>query len=142
MEAAMDEAVKNESLNFARNAGNVFFITSEDNMPIPRVVSIQRIDDDFTLWIATNGTTEKVRQIAANPNVALAVQKDMEVFTVIGAAEIIHDEVVKARLWKDSFIKLYPKGMNDPAFTIIKVRPRKVRYVNVAKYGFIPKQII
>ena len=138
----MEDAVKNEARKFVRSAGALFFITTEENAPVPRVVSVQKLDDDFTVWIATNGASRKVRQISSNPNVALAVQKDAEICTILGSAEIVRDAAVRARFWKDDFVRMYPGGKDDPNFTIIKVTPKNVRYINMKKYGFEPKELV
>ena len=138
----MEDAAKNEARKFVRSAGALFFITAEENAPVPRVVSVQKLDDDFTVWIATNGASRKVRQISANPNVAIAVQKDAEICTILGSAEIVRDAAVRARFWKDDFIRMYPGGKDDPNFTIIKVTPKNVRYINMKKYGFEPKELV
>lgn len=55
-----------------KSAGNVALITQDEN-GIPQVRTMDPFlpEDDFTIWLATQPNTRKVKQIKNNPSVTL-----------------------------------------------------------------------
>ena len=86
--------------------------------------------DDFLVLLGTNTSSKKVAHINANPKVCV-YYCDPEEFlgiTLIGDAEIVTDMEVKKALWDPQWVFYYPKGLADPDYTVISLKPKKAKY--------------
>ena len=100
----------------------------EDGGPQSRIVEPLPLEDDFTVWIATNGSTRKVRHIEREPRVTLLYfdQQGPGYVSLIGTAAIVRDPVEKAKRWKDSWTGFYKDGNRGDDYTLIRVTPGRL----------------
>ena len=81
--------------------------------------------EDFLLYLGTNTSSRKVRQILRNPAVAVyycdpGTFRGMQ---LSGTMEIISDTALKRRLWQDGWERYFPRGIEDPDYTVLKMLP-------------------
>jgi general stress protein 26 len=129
----MTDQIKKEALEFARKYPISHLATVENGKPVIRVMSVPRIDDDFTIWYATSGTSNKVRQIKAQPGICSLFYNEGKTLRVFARAEIVDDQAVKDELWQEDWAQYFPKGKNDPNLAIIKAIPEHADYDDLSK---------
>ncbi|MDY6796366.1 MAG: pyridoxamine 5'-phosphate oxidase family protein [Actinomycetota bacterium] len=124
----------------------------------PHAATVSYISQGLTIYFAAKANSMKVRDILANPDVALTVYKDYsdlletKGLEYIGRAEVIRDPTVTQRIIEllmakfpgyktiidENMLDMFPsnrRGSQEPEFLIIMVNPEWVRYVD-AKTGF------
>ena len=107
----------------------------EDGQPQARIVDPLEPDSDFTLWIATNPLTRKVREIRRNPRTTLLCfdAATSSYVTLIGRATLISDAAEKQQHWKADWAPIYPKGPRDGSFLLIRVKPTRLEIVSESR---------
>ena len=82
-----------------------------------------RLEDNFTVWMATTAASRKVRQIAREPRVALTYfdQSAPGYVTLIGTAAIVRDPTEKAKRWKESWVGFYKDRNRGDDYTLIRL---------------------
>ncbi len=92
-------------------------------------------ENDFWVLISTNTSSAKVSHIKKNPAVS-AYYCEPRAFRGVmlgGLAEIVTDTNLKKAIWHDASTKeydwtrYYPKGVNDPDYTILSLYPTHVK---------------
>ena len=82
-------------------------------------------DEDLLVYLATNTSSRKVRQMQQNPAVAV-YYCDPGTFRGVqlsGAVEMVSDSALKRRLWQDGWETYFPTGVDDPDYTVLRLRP-------------------
>ena len=65
--------------------------------------------------------------------------RDLRVF---GHSEIVEDKSEKDALYQDKWDRHYPNGgKDDPDYAVIKIKPIKVEYRDMQKYGNYPEVV-
>lgn len=111
---------------------HVFLAT--DDCGHPRVRPVTLISFENKLWITTDTKSAKIRQIKANPKMEFSFafkEKDQDCcLRVLGAAKIVRDRAIKAKLAAHfPFFKEHWKDVDDPNYTLLEIRPREVECV-------------
>jgi PPOX class probable F420-dependent enzyme len=110
----------------------------------PDVVPVWPAWIDDTLWIFSHTNSVKVRNIAANPNVALHWQVDEsgDGIELWGTATVDTDLETKRRLWTGVFTynldDFAPAGLESPDNCFIAVRPERV--LALKQYGMAGRE--
>jgi len=92
---------------------------------------VDRVDeaDPLTTYLSINTSSKKLRQVKNNPVVALyySVPDEYRGVMLRGKAVIHTDFELKQKLWVDDWTSYYPRGVRDPDFTLLMVRPDWVK---------------
>ena len=81
--------------------------------------------DDLWIVISTNTSSSKVKELRMNPTAAV-YYCDTEGYAGVmfgGVMEIAKDVKLKEAMWHDSWTRYYSKGVSDPDFTLLSMRP-------------------
>lgn len=88
-------------------------------------------DEDFMVYISTNTSSRKRRDIEANPRIGLYFCRPTEFFgmSLIGDAEIVEDAAIKEAVWVDGWERYYSTTgrPDDPDFTLLRFFPKNAR---------------
>ena len=78
--------------------------------------------ETLTIYLTTNTSSRKIRQIRANNNVCLyfTLPKQFKGVSAIGTIEEVTDQAVKEDFWQFGWTIYYHKGPTDPDYTILK----------------------
>lgn len=78
--------------------------------------------ETLTIYLTTNTSSRKIRQIRANNNVCLyfTLPKHFKGVSAIGTIEEVTDQTVKEDFWQFGWKIYYHKGPTDPDYTILK----------------------
>jgi PPOX class probable F420-dependent enzyme len=109
-----------------------------DGHPQARIVDPFLPEEDFTVWMATNARTRKVREIAADPRVTLLYfdRDGASYVTLIGDAVAVDDPAMKAKYWKTEWAAFYPDEYRGEDYLLIRVTARRLE-VSAERLGIL-----
>ena len=107
----------------------------DNGQPQARIVDPLEPDADFTVWIATNPLTRKVREIRRNPRTTLLCfdTATSSYVTILGRASLMTDAAAKQQHWKADWAPIYPKGPRDDGFMLIRLAPARLEIVSESR---------
>jgi len=90
----------------------------------------QKQEGKFVIYISTNTSSNKIVHVKNNPaiNVYFCDTDDFRGFMLGGNAEIIDDKELKHEIWLDWWTRYYPKGVDDPDYILIRLKPTEGRF--------------
>lgn len=98
-------------------------------------------DNDFMVYISTNTSSKKLKDIEANPHIGLYYCRPREFFgmSLVGDVEIVEDAAMKEAVWADGWERYYrTTGQpDDPDYTLLRLYPKNARGWNQGeKFAF------
>lgn len=95
-----------------------------------RPMSTQEMDENGDLWFFTSDKTHKVEEIEKDSRVNVAYSKpgDNTYISVIGAAQLFKDKKKIEELWNPILKAWFPKGLDDPTLTLLKISVEEAEY--------------
>ncbi|NOK58776.1 MAG: stress protein [Chloroflexi bacterium AL-W] len=123
---------------------------SERQSPSARMVQPIIDFDTFVIWLGTNPTLRKAKEIEHNPYVTLAFGNDKEDANLIvyGKASIVRDLQERKKHWIHAWFLFFPGGPSGDDFVSIRVEPLELELMNFTKnlvpepFGLKPIKII
>lgn len=115
----------------AEGARTCMFITFTKNRPLPgRPMALQVVESDGTLQFFSAASSDKNREIEADPSVQLffANTGSSEYLSVYGKAVISKDRAKIKELWSQWAKAWFQDGPDDPDLTLISVTPESSEY--------------
>ncbi|MEY8731580.1 pyridoxamine 5'-phosphate oxidase family protein [Peribacillus frigoritolerans] len=124
--------IKEKVLNIIRDHKIGVLSSVENNKPHSRYMTF--FNDELTLYTPTSGKTEKIDEIAKNPNVHILIGYDNEglgdsYLEISGTSRINDSQELKDKLWNESFEKWF-EGPKDPNYLILQIKPESIRLMN------------
>ena len=118
---------------------------NDDGTLHSRPMATQETEFDGELWFFTAEHSEKCRNIRARPtvNVAYSNPQDNRYLAISGRGEIIKDPAKAKALWNPLLKAWFPKGLEDPELTLLKIKVEQAEYWDtpsstaVQVYGFL-----
>lgn len=88
------------------------------------------IDEEGTIWFISDRDSEKNKDIAVDPRVKLYYSHPgkSSFLVVSGEAEIVYDRKKVRELWNPLDKTWFKEGEDDPAVSLIRVRPEHAHY--------------
>ena len=100
----------------------------------PELVEIfEQHKEDLLVYIVTSNSSEKMKQIRANPKVSVhysfysSVPSEFHSLMLGGEIEEVTDKQFKKQLWKDGWEMFWPGGTDDPEYIVLKLEPSFAR---------------
>lgn len=125
-----DEEIKSVAKTIMR-ATRFAGLTTIDSLGYPNTRTMDALapEEDFTIWLATNPKSRKVRQVEANQKVTLyyAQHDKGNYVTIIGNAFLVNDPDTKQAKWQDEWAEFYP---SQDDMMLIKVTPISLELVS------------
>lgn len=108
----------------------VLVSVDEDGKPHAREMDPFAPEENWTIWFGTNPNTRKVQQIKNNPNVAVFYydSKSLSYVSINGTAELLNDQKLKQKYWKDYWDRYYADPEKD--YILIKVVPDRLELIS------------
>lgn len=89
-------------------------------------------------YFFTDGKTQKVKELEANPNTILNFEGEGGLFiSVAGKAKLIRDRAIFEEHWQDELDQWFKKGIDTPGLVLLHVKGTKLRYWQKEKEGEI-----
>ncbi|MFX0018528.1 MAG: pyridoxamine 5'-phosphate oxidase family protein [Promethearchaeota archaeon] len=137
--------VKKESLKLMEESKAAYLTTIDHNgAPITRAMLnlrnkeqfpefssfFKKQENKFLIYISTNTSSSKITHIEKNPsiNVYFCDPDDFKGVMLGGKAEVIGDKKLKHEIWLDWWTRYYPEGVEDPDYTLLRLKPKNLRY--------------
>jgi general stress protein 26 len=99
------------------------------------------LNNKFEIYITTNTSSSKTDHIKHNPKISVYFC-DPEAFKGVmfgGEVKIIDDMDIKRKIWLDWWTRYYSKGLEDPDYTLLRLKPKIARfYYKLQKVQFKP----
>lgn len=93
-----------------------------------RPLSIAKKRKDDRLYFATAIESEKVQEIARDPNVNVALQDGRRFVSLTGRARVVQDRSLIRELWSESWKVWFPQGQDDPSLCLLEIEPAEASY--------------
>jgi general stress protein 26 len=96
------------------------------------------------IYFTTNTSLSKVRQIQKNPNgcVYFFIPSEFSGLTIQGTLEIITDRSIKSSLWQNGWTMYYTSGIDDPEYTIFRLKPVAIKgYRQLSFFSIAPEEL-
>ena len=102
----------------------------QKGQPRARVMEPFEPENDFTIWLATNPKSRKIKQLENNNNVTLHYfdKVQMGYVSLMGKAIIINDQAIKNKKWKKGWGKFYKN--KEEAYLLIKFIPETIELIS------------
>lgn len=85
-----------------------------------RPMALAQVASDADIYFATSLSNETVREIEADPRVAVTVQGKLKFASVSGKAHLMRDRALIDKLWREGWKLWFPEGKDDPNLCLIK----------------------
>ena len=149
-----DDVLKEACVDLMETADGAYLSTiGEDGYPHTRVVFnlrnrqqfpgqvplFARHRDDLMIYVSTNTSSSKIREIKANPRVSVYYcdPKQFHGVMLAGDIEIVDDSEVKKVLWNEGWERYYPAGVGDPDYTVLRLFPKRAAgWVESSRFEF------
>jgi len=139
-EDLQDAAAAERITELVKQAKSCFFCTSKAIEPSlgVRPMSIQKADEDGTLWFLSPNDSHKNAEIAADSSVKLYFQGSAhsDFLYLTGHASISEDPSLIHELWEPVLKTWFTEGIDDPRISVIKFEPETGYYWDT-KHGNI-----
>jgi general stress protein 26 len=98
-------------------------------------------DDDFMVYVSTNTSSKKRKDIEANRRIGLYYCRPVEFFgmSLVGDVEIVEDAAIKEAVWADGWERYFPTTgrPDDPDYTLLRLYPKNARgWTGSGKFEF------
>lgn len=93
---------------------------SPDGHMHSRPMAVAELRADADAYFVTSIESPKIAEITANPNVTLTFQSSNQFASVSGRANVVRDQALVDRLWKEAWKVWFPKGKTDPSISMLK----------------------
>jgi len=95
-----------------------------------RPMATAHIEDDGSIWFFSNEYSLKSKEISKDNEVLLSYGNPSSntYIYVNGRAELVDDDARKREYFMAPVKVWFPKGVDDPALTLIKVTPKSAEY--------------
>src|SRR4051812_38537187 len=90
-----------------------------------RPMSVQRTDEDGTLWFLSASDSHKNAELAQDPSVTLYFQGSAhsDFLVLIGRGDLSTDRAKIKELWEPILKTWFTEGVDDPRITVIRFTP-------------------
>ncbi len=108
---------------------NAMLVTrSPDGQLRCRPMAIALTEEDSNLWFVTSQASGKVDEIAADPQVCVAMQSGRRFLSLSGRATLSRDRAKIDELWNEAWKVWFPQGKTDPSLTLLHVAAEEGEY--------------
>jgi general stress protein 26 len=88
------------------------------------------VDDEGNIWFFTNEYSSKVSDISVENTISLTYSdpKNHTYLSIVAEASLVDDKAKMKELWNPFIQAFFPKGLDDPKLTLIKLKPSDAEY--------------
>jgi general stress protein 26 len=88
------------------------------------------IDEKGNIWFFTNECSHKASEVSVENTVSLTYSdpNNQTYLSIVAEASLVDDKAKMKELWSPFIQAFFPKGLNDPKLTLLKVQPTDAEY--------------
>ena len=106
----------------------MFTTLGADGIPHARPMHVSDIGSDNQVWFFTGISSEKVKEIQADPTVGITMQGGGKFLSLTGKASVVQEQNKIDSLWKEQYKVWFPEGKDSPNVTLLVVDPESGEY--------------
>jgi len=114
------------------NRSTIAMLGTNGDEGYPNIRAMIKMENEGlkTIWFSTNTSSRKIPQLKKNPKACVYfVDFDKWIgLMLVGTTEIRKDQQSRERLWREGYEKYYPKGVNDPDYSVLRFTTQWGRY--------------
>ncbi len=114
----------------------VAMVTTEDERGELRCrpMATQKTPFDGTLWFLTYDSSPKVAELKSHQkiNVSYSDPRFQRYVSISGSGRVIRDPALVKKMWSPGLLAWFPKGMDDPAISLIGVGVHQAEFWEAA----------
>ena len=114
------------------NRSTIAMLGTNGDKGYPNIRAMIKMENEGlkTIWFSTNTSSRKIPQLKKNPKACVYfVDFDKWIgLMLVGTTEIRKDQQSRERLWREGYEKYYPKGVNDPDYSVLRFTTQWGRY--------------
>ena len=132
------EKLKKTIVEFAKTYEYSNLITIDGSgFPKGRMMENLPFGEDLIFWFATGAQSNKVAEIKNNSKASIFLYRpeDHASISVAGNAGIVKDDDARVEKWKEKWSAFWEKGPSDPEYTLIKIVPKQIVYLDFANHN-------
>lgn len=125
----MDErnAIK-QSVDLVQKS-KIAFLGTKDQSNYPNIKAMLNLESNGLedIWFSTNTSSRRVKDILNDPKACVYYvdQENFKGLMLVGEIEVLQDEESRKKLWFDGCEKYYPKGVNDPDYSVLHFKAQR-----------------
>jgi general stress protein 26 len=131
----MNDWSKTESLKYLRDKVKEVKIAmlttySAEEGFSSRPMGTADIDEEGNIWFFTNECSHKASEVSVENTVSLTYSdpNNQTYLSIVAEASLVDDKAKMKELWSPFIQAFFPKGLNDPKLTLLKVQPTDAEY--------------
>lgn len=98
----------------------------------PNIKAMFKMENEAlkVIWFSTNTSSKRVSQLTRDKKACLYLldAKTFEGLMLVGEVAVLTDAESRQRIWREGFERYYPKGVNDPDYTVLRFTSRWCNY--------------
>lgn len=108
----------------------MFTTCDAENLLSSRPLTTQQIDNEGNLWFFASDEAAFMLDLAEHPDVNISfADPERDVYlSICGHAYLVKDKAKARELWTPAARSWFPKGVDDPHLTLIRVRIQSAEY--------------
>lgn len=125
----MKQTTREHLLSILKDFDTAMLVTlTGDGCMRGRPLQIAEIDANDQLYFCTAIDSGKVKELEADPRVAITMQSKMKYASLSGRARLTQERTLIDRLYKEDWKVFFPEGKADPTLAILIVDPIEGEY--------------
>lgn len=133
-----DEKAKEEALKLIeRSTICILGTVDDDGFPNMRAMLNMEADGIKEVWFSTNTSSRKIQHLKKNPK-ACVYFVDFDKWMglmLVGTIDVLQDIKSRKSLWREGFEKYYPKGIDDPDYSVLRFTAQWGRYYHALTHA-------
>ena len=105
----------------------MFVTIGDDGRPRSRPMQTQDVEFDGSVWFFTDVDSDKVKEIANNPQVNVAYASGAQFVSLTWTANVVQDAAKVRELW-NPLLKAWFDGEDDPRIRLVRVDAESAEY--------------
>lgn len=98
----------------------------------PNIKGMLKIENEGlkTIWFTTNTSSKRVERFRKDKRACVYVldAAAYKGLMLVGDIEVLRDEASRKRIWRQGFECYYPKGVDDPDYSVLRFRALRGNY--------------
>ncbi len=105
------------------NRCDVVMVGNNGSEGFPQIKAMFKMENEGLnkVWFSTNTSSKRVSQFLNDDRACLYFLNEPEIkgLMLVGHMQVLQDETLRQRFWREGCEKYYPLGVNDPDYTIL-----------------------
>ncbi|HOV14799.1 MAG TPA: pyridoxamine 5'-phosphate oxidase family protein [Spirochaetota bacterium] len=138
----MEENLIRKGLSiFEKSKNTIIASIDKDGFPNLKAMLKPRENEELKVfYFSTNTSSQRVKQFSENSKSSIYFFDSLSFRGIMltGIMEVLFDQTIKDRIWRDGDTMYYSEGVTDPDYCVLKFTTKKCRmYEEFKSYDFM-----